>query len=168
MELLLKSEVVASCSLPSPSLQAEDVVDAWHPLKTGTEDQGSVHLRISYSLTRESGHRFRLAKDDQSHLNFLLSPSRSPLKQGDLLVFEGHGLVPALSKGLNNTPATSLGLVVELENRFTREPELYVAELTRNHDGHPDAFLRTAHPGLALFPLWVRPPPHPLRVSPSP
>ncbi|KAH3768078.1 protein transport protein SEC16B [Pelomyxa schiedti] len=72
---------------------------------------------------------------------------KSKFKPGDIILFSGAGPVPTLAKMISGMPFSHVGLIVSLPNKWTREPELYLFELTRNTERFVDAYHEkpTAH-----------------------
>ena len=78
-------------------------------------------------------------------------------KPGDLILFGDHGIIPAATKLIHNSPYSSVGIVVALANLWTTRLELYVVEFTKNINGMLDAFSETKNRnGINIFRLFER------------
>jgi hypothetical protein len=58
-----------------------------------------------------------------------------PLKSGDVIAFSGIGMLSSLTKLRCGIDFSQVGIVLVLPNLYTQRPELYLAEVTSNHDG---------------------------------
>lgn len=74
----------------------------------------------------------------------------------DLIAFSGIGLLPALTMMFSDAPISGVGILVKIKNKWTKIPELYIAEYYRNSEKFIDAINGTDDAGLKLFRLVER------------
>ena len=144
-----KGKFLGQCDIVHlETVLSEKVHDLWfdlqsRPNKKKKDDvSGRVHCRILVSKVFETrnGEEITYKAFFQHHLG--------QYKTGDLIVYSGIGLLPATTKVLTGCPYSHVGLVVELPNRWTKIPELYVVEIFRN----PENFLSVHNGfGFSLF-----------------
>jgi hypothetical protein len=78
------------------------------------------------------------------------------LKTGDLICYDGTGVLATITKLELDEPFTHVGMILRLPHRWTQQDELYVVESTRNVDRLPDAFTESADYGVSIFKLEDR------------
>jgi Protein kinase domain/C2 domain len=116
--------------------EEDTIVDRWlelsvRPNKKKDKVSGRVHLRLFVSKKHET----RPPKIDYSvYLEHL-----PHFKAGDLVVLSGIGMLDTLTQITTGFPFSRVGMVIEAPNKWTRMPELYLLECTRNVDGFLDA-----------------------------
>ncbi len=110
-------------------------------------------LRVRALLSCLSGSRPRAGPLVQS---YDYDYETAGFKTGDVLVFSGVGMLPTLTKLLSNSEYSALGVVVILPNLYTQRSELYIAEVTPNHDGMIDAFMERPKKAVCIFRLHER------------
>jgi len=145
------------------TLQPFDVViDKWWDLqpKYVMKDKerercgGKVRLKLYYSMLPETRPPTPDVMDSSDI--FLDQYFQSLFKTGDLLLFDGIGLLPAITKLERNSPFSSVGMVVVLSSKWTGKDEVYVLEASRNIDKHRDAFTLQPDTGVVLWNLRER------------
>eukprot|EP00013_Stygamoeba_regulata_P020334 CAMPEP_0177654494 /NCGR_PEP_ID=MMETSP0447-20121125/14366_1 /TAXON_ID=0 /ORGANISM="Stygamoeba regulata, Strain BSH-02190019" /LENGTH=764 /DNA_ID=CAMNT_0019158155 /DNA_START=75 /DNA_END=2366 /DNA_ORIENTATION=+ len=141
------------CSLDS--LREEQVVQTWYDLtvrpgKKKDKVTGKVLLRLFYSTSTET----RPERGVEYRVDY--EPYISQFKTGDLLIFSGRGILSTMTQLFTGYPFSRVGMIVQLENKWTHVPELYVVELTRNVDNFLDAFSDKAQQGCCIFRLLER------------
>eukprot|EP00010_Vexillifera_abyssalis_P006450 CAMPEP_0201547268 /NCGR_PEP_ID=MMETSP0173_2-20130828/3731_1 /ASSEMBLY_ACC=CAM_ASM_000268 /TAXON_ID=218659 /ORGANISM="Vexillifera sp., Strain DIVA3 564/2" /LENGTH=735 /DNA_ID=CAMNT_0047956263 /DNA_START=26 /DNA_END=2233 /DNA_ORIENTATION=+ len=122
-------------------LAKEEIIDQWYQLearpgKKRDRVSGKVHVRLFLSDQQES----RPPKLEYSVFHEYLGK----FKPGDLIVYSGIGLCDSLTQLTTGFPFSRVGLVIESPNKWTRLPELYLVELTRNVDLFLDAATETS------------------------
>mmetsp|Transcript_10209 Transcript_10209/g.15382 ORF Transcript_10209/g.15382 Transcript_10209/m.15382 type:complete len:740 (+) Transcript_10209:26-2245(+) len=134
----------------------EKVSDEWLPLEVvDTKQSGSTipSLRIRMMFSRD----FETLPDSpNNHFKFFYNAVLANVKCGDLIFYEGVGIVPTALRVASSGRFSSVALVVELLNKYTEEPQLYLLDVTRNVDQMIDAFSDTVRTGVTLLNLKER------------
>eukprot|EP01087_Luapelamoeba_hula_P008534 TRINITY_DN2134_c0_g1_i4.p1 TRINITY_DN2134_c0_g1~~TRINITY_DN2134_c0_g1_i4.p1 ORF type:complete len:881 (-),score=144.54 TRINITY_DN2134_c0_g1_i4:21-2663(-) len=151
------SKVSGQYNLMLGALEPENQTQGEYPLsifmknkKAFKELSGKLTVGTYYSKlveTRPPG----VGPHTYSYQNYL-----SEMKTGDLIVYSGTGLLAALTQLATNAPYSHVGVIVKLPNKWTSEEELYVVELTKNHNGFQDAFKEKVSSGVNIFRLKER------------
>lgn len=115
---------------------ADSVVDEWfklepRPAKKKDRVSGKVHLRLYWSNKRET---ITSSIEQTVYTEHLVH-----FKPGDVIVYSGNGMIDTLTQLSSGFPFSRIGVVIEAPNKWTRLPELYLLELTRNVDNFLDA-----------------------------
>eukprot|EP00211_Chloroparvula_japonica_P004557 CAMPEP_0119138748 /NCGR_PEP_ID=MMETSP1310-20130426/26234_1 /TAXON_ID=464262 /ORGANISM="Genus nov. species nov., Strain RCC2339" /LENGTH=620 /DNA_ID=CAMNT_0007129971 /DNA_START=33 /DNA_END=1896 /DNA_ORIENTATION=- len=149
--------------------EREDHVEE-HRLELGMrsdKDTKNVHagaelcIRVIRSVHPESRSLVVDTNPEDDHLFHPISwkyPDvlREKLQTGDLIAFNSFGTIPSVLKVQSGRDISSVGLVVVLPNKYTREDEYFILECTRNHDAIIDAFSDKIRSGVTLLRLWDR------------
>ncbi len=138
---------LGACSLDLTKLPPEQLHDVWLPLAT----EAPINRRLSKASLRST--QALGATNGKIHLRLVLSnhtglrPRRQlalaydyqyescAFKTGDVVAFSGIGLLSSLTKLRCGVNYSQVGIILVLPNLYTNRPELYVAEVTSNHDG---------------------------------
>ena len=129
------------------TMEDEKVLDVWmdlqpRPKKKKEPVSGKVHVRAYYSKAGETLPPGQAPEYKAFFHNYI-----GQFKTGDLILYSGVGVLPALTKVMTGCPYSHVGLVVEMPNRWTKLPELYVVELFRNPDNYLDVMSGTVLEG---------------------
>jgi len=144
--------------LLSPEKTGTDtILDIWNEFKAfGGTGVFSVHIRAIYSQSSEKPPTF----DDWSFPKmpahqYLYEQFLNQFKTGDLIAFDGIGLIPSVGKTLSGTDYSSVGMIASLPSKYSREPELFLVEIARDH-GYYDAFTEQHTTGVSIVRLVDR------------
>lgn len=140
----------------------DEVIDKWWELqpkyimkeKAKEKISGRVRIKIFYSMLPET--RPSVASPFETPDIHLLPYFTSLFKTGDLILFDGLGMLSAATKLARNSPFSSVGLVVILPDKWSGKDESFVLEATRNIDRMRDGFTQLGDSGISLFPLGER------------
>eukprot|EP01129_Flabellula_baltica_P011170 TRINITY_DN4833_c0_g2_i5.p1 TRINITY_DN4833_c0_g2~~TRINITY_DN4833_c0_g2_i5.p1 ORF type:complete len:946 (-),score=170.47 TRINITY_DN4833_c0_g2_i5:588-3425(-) len=138
----------------------DEVIDKWFTLSSnrgkGDTVVGRIHLRYSFSdSTQVIPHMPDVWKNDYNY-DYFDRQFEGQIKAGDLIYYSSYGIIPTLLKVNMNIPFSSVGLVLNLKDKWTHKDALYVVELTRNTEKMLDAFTDKPDNGLNIFPLFER------------
>jgi hypothetical protein len=154
---LRRSEFAGEAVLSNPmnEHEEEDVVDLWLPLqaRAGKKDkvQGKIHIRFLYSCSPETK-----PTEDRGQQIFFYDDYIDSFKTGDLIAYNGIGVLHSMTKLATNSPYSHVGMIFRLPNKWTRRDDLFVLEVAKNNEGFLDAFLERPHSGVALYRLFER------------
>merc|ERR1712137_194687 len=84
-------------------------------------------------------------------MGFAYEQHLSAIKTGDLIAYSEIGLLPSLTMMFNDAPVSGIGMVVNIPNKWSKIPELFIVEYTRNTEKHVDALTGNTDPGIKLF-----------------
>lgn len=140
----------------------DEVIDKWWDLqpkyvmkeKAKEKISGRIRVKMYYSMLPET-------KPSTPHPlespDIHLLPYFNPLlKTGDLILFDGLGLLSAATKLARNSPFSSIGLVVVLPDKWSNKDETFILEVSRNIDNMRDGFTQQGDTGINLFSLTER------------
>mmetsp|Transcript_28591 Transcript_28591/g.79906 ORF Transcript_28591/g.79906 Transcript_28591/m.79906 type:complete len:818 (+) Transcript_28591:47-2500(+) len=133
----------------------EKIHDLWldlqpRPKKKKEVVTGKVHVRAYFSKVRETRPADHVGYKAFFH-NYI-----GQFKTGDVIMYSGIGLLPSLTKVMTGCPYSHCGVVVEMPNRWTKLPELYVVEVFRNPGNQLDVFTDRARHDINIFRLYER------------
>lgn len=140
----------------------DEVIDKWWDLqpkyimkeKAKEKIGGRIRIKIYYSMLPET--RPSVPHPLESPDIHLLPYFNSLLKTGDLILFDGLGLLSAATKLARNSPFSSVGLVLILPDKWSGKDEVFILEASRNVDSMRDGFTQQGDTGVCLFPLAER------------
>lgn len=94
---------------------------------------GRVRIRICYSAATETKRiaASHEALKNASKMKYLYSFYMDHFKTGDLLFFSGYGYVNSCIQLLDNTPFTSVGMILRLPNKYVCERILLTGEVDK-------------------------------------
>lgn len=155
--------IVAECLVPTTfkDQPLDQVVDEWYDLEKVAKDgtvsgsNGQVHLRLYVTKRKETGPVAGHATD-AINAKYQFDYASAAFKTGDVILYEGSGVLDICTKLLSGMPYSHAGIVVELPAKYTRNKELYLLEYTRNLDRLHDGFRFAPGIGVHLFPLYLR------------
>jgi len=114
------------------------------------QSTGLVHLIMYLSESPETIGR------PPENQYFYYEPYKFKLKTGDLILYSEIGLLATMCKLSRNSIHSRAGIVMKMPNKYTKNEELFVFEVTRNSEGYADAWNEKSRSGLNIFRLWER------------
>eukprot|EP01119_Soliformovum_irregulare_P012218 TRINITY_DN3160_c0_g1_i1.p1 TRINITY_DN3160_c0_g1~~TRINITY_DN3160_c0_g1_i1.p1 ORF type:complete len:810 (+),score=196.32 TRINITY_DN3160_c0_g1_i1:29-2458(+) len=137
------------------AFSAESVQDKWFDLhaRPGKKEQvsGRLHLRFLFSKNSET----RPVASARSNI-FTYDTHMSSFQTGDLILYDGFGIIPATTKISSNSNYSNAGMILKLPNKWTQKDELYLLEISRNIDSFLDAFKEVPSTGICIFRFYER------------
>eukprot|EP00324_Dicrateria_rotunda_P000544 CAMPEP_0206168968 /NCGR_PEP_ID=MMETSP1474-20131121/34057_1 /ASSEMBLY_ACC=CAM_ASM_001110 /TAXON_ID=97495 /ORGANISM="Imantonia sp., Strain RCC918" /LENGTH=137 /DNA_ID=CAMNT_0053574661 /DNA_START=108 /DNA_END=518 /DNA_ORIENTATION=- len=94
------------------NLPTDRPISKWFNLNTSTGESISLQLRVLRSISMETKNE--LNPDD----SLAYEQHMASMKTGDLIAFSGIGLLPALSMMFSDAPISSLGMIVQIPNKW--------------------------------------------------
>lgn len=136
----------------------EIVVEKWLPLedkkKKSTKRTITGQLQIRFVISQIPDKAVLLTEPEP--VLYFHHHYTHAFKSGDLLLYSGVGLIPNLIKLRSATPFSHLGIILKLNNKWSKEEELYIVEATSNPDNYIDAFKEVKRPGINIFRFYER------------
>jgi len=152
---LLSDDFLGEVKYNMNTIPLDEVFDTRLELKPRGDKKGKVtghfHVRFYHSIQEDVRPKALI-----TDMVYYYKGLENDFKTGDLILYTGIGVPPALTQIAANSSYTSVGLVIKLPNKWTQKEELYVLEVTRNVDHFNDAFEEEDRKGIMLFKLIER------------
>jgi len=152
---LLSDDFLGEVKYNMNAIPLDEVFDARLELKPRGDKKGKVtghfHVRFYHSIQDDVRPKALI-----TDMVYYYKGIENEFKTGDLILYAGIGVPPALSQIAANSFYTSVGLVIKLPNKWTEKDELYILEVTRNVDHFNDAFEEEERKGIMLFKMIER------------
>jgi len=154
----LSEKFWGECACPNlQSLPPEVVVDRWVDVTAGsTKTKRTISGQLQVRFIRTTMPTSRSLTSSSSVELHYEHRRQKKYKSGDLILFSGSGPHHCATRLESGSNYSSVGLLLEMQNRWTKALEWHVLEATENMDELVDPIADSRAPGLRLFRLEER------------